>query len=297
MGKIVVLDDFSGKWKLFMENNGVQVVNPYRKMRLFSKILHRINLIIPIYKGGYWYNKTIKSLQSYSVIFIYAYRESPELIKYICRHKQKEQRIIIWFWNPVIRSFNPQKIQSSDCEVWSFDKNDCLQYGMNYNTTYYFKEFVNIRYCKKEQDVLFLGLNKGRGEKIQVIKNEIERKGFSTYIHIVDETLSTKKRLPYMSYDEYLDKLLNSVAILDVIQEKQSGETRRVMEALFFQKKLITTQLDIVNSDYYYRDNIFIIGYDSWDVFSEFMNKPYRKIPKKILVEYEFSTWLKRFSI
>ena len=127
------------------------------------------------------------------------------------------------------------------------------------------------------------------------ISDEFSKNNLTSLFYIVDDELPVPKRLPYLSYDKYLEKLSSSVAVLDVLQEGQEGMTLRVMESIYFSKKLITTQKSIVNEDFYNSNNIFIIGKDDWSGLKSFMERPVKKVPEHILEKYDFSAWLSRF--
>lgn len=86
-----------------------------------------------------------------------------------------------------------------------------------------------------------------------------------------------------------------SKAIVEINQSQQNGLTVRALEALFTEKKLITNNLDIINMDFYNKNNIFIIGQDSFNLLRKFIDSDYEKIPKSIIDNYSASKWLARF--
>ena len=179
--------------------------------------------------------------------------------------------------------------------MWSFDPEDCRKYGLNFNTTYYFKDLKLPVSFSKEYDVFFCGINKGRKNKLNEIQAILAKNSITSFFYLVDEELPVSERLPRLQYKEYLSKLSNANAILDILQDGQQGMTLRVMEALFFNKKLITNQSLIAKEDFYNSNNIFIIGKDDWNNIKDFMNKPVIKTPEEVLDKYDFFTWLKRF--
>ena len=54
-----------------------------------------------------------------------------------------------------------------------------------------------------------------------------------------------------LAYDESLAEMLQSVCILDVVQENQTGISWRMIEALYYNKKLLTNNKKVLVSDYY----------------------------------------------
>ena len=90
-----------------------------------------------------------------------------------------------------------------------------------------------------------------------------------------------------------MDELIScSRCILDSPQDGQLGLTIRVLEALGAKKKLITTNHDVVNYDFYKKENIYV--YDGcFDYNSIFFNSDYVEIDKNIYEKYSLRNWLK----
>ncbi len=98
-----------------------------------------------------------------------------------------------------------------------------------------------------------------------------------------------------ISYEEILDKSSKCSVIVDVVKEGQSGLTLRVLEALFFGKKLITNNKNICNCDFYSSDNVFIVGVDNWDDFEMFLGSELLQIPNNVKNKYLLETWVNNF--
>ncbi len=94
--------------------------------------------------------------------------------------------------------------------------------------------------------------------------------------------------------DEIERVYLNSRCILDSPQAGQCGLTIRVIEALGAKKKLITTNEDVINYDFYCPENIYVYkGYfDTKDSF--FTEGKYKEIDKKIYEKYSLQCWLRK---
>ncbi|MDK2934960.1 MAG: hypothetical protein PWP27_2770 [Clostridiales bacterium] len=196
------------------------------------------------------------------------------MVKFI-RRKNPDVRIIVWYWNPVDKCVGLDQFSDVDCEIWSFDEEDCARYGLKYNTQYYFNN-VSLKTIQDKFDVFFVGGDKGRIKDLVDIKQKFDNLGISSYFHI---TPTGRKHEVYkeiykerISYTKVLDYISESKAILDYISEKQSGLTLRPLEALFFRKKLITNDKTIVNRDFYRKENIFILGKDDIENLPQFLN-------------------------
>ena len=73
----------------------------------------------------------------------------------------------------------------------------------------------------------------------------------------------------------------------------QQGLTFRVFEAMGFRKKLITTNADIVNYDFYNANNIFVWTEDSKEIPDAFFETDYEELPEEIFKKYSLENWLK----
>ena len=101
----------------------------------------------------------------------------------------------------------------------------------------------------------------------------------------------------FVPYEDYLKLLVKTKTILDIVDGNQSGLTLRCMEALFFNKKLITNNLDIENYDFYNPKNVFILGKDDMNNIKQFIDSPYELVDEKIVNYYDFDEWIKRFNM
>ena len=247
----------------------------------FMKLLRKIKLDFCIY--GSW-KKRLKQIDNI-IIFDNGYNCS--ITKYI-KKKNPECKIIFYYWN-IINSHNNLALYDSNIdEVWTFDKADAKRYDLKYNPQFYSKKVI-LEEKNIENDILFLGRDKNRKKTILELEKICLSKKIKTNFIVV------KNERNLLSYQEYLDLLGNSRCILDILSKNQKGMTIRVMEALFLNKKLITNNQDIVNYDFYCKENIFVLGKDNLDDLEKFIKSNYKKIPDDIINNYNYESWLKRF--
>lgn len=83
-----------------------------------------------------------------------------------------------------------------------------------------------------------------------------------------------------------------SKVILDAPQMGQTGLTMRTLECLGAKRKLVTTNNDIVNYDFYCPDNILLFN-DSWMNNRLFFTSAYKEIDESIYHKYSLRNWLK----
>lgn len=94
-----------------------------------------------------------------------------------------------------------------------------------------------------------------------------------------------------LSGEEMDDLIANSRCILDSAQEGQIGLTIRVIEALGAKKKLITTNQDVKNYDFFKEENIYVYE-GMFDFSSKFFTKEYVELDKDVYKKYSLKSWL-----
>ena len=98
-----------------------------------------------------------------------------------------------------------------------------------------------------------------------------------------------------MLYNEVVENIKHTRAILDLTKQTQYGLTLRPMEAIFFQKKLITNNENIVKYDFYNPKNILIYNNNTTcEEIREFLESEYEPIKTSIIEFYKFENWLNR---
>lgn len=264
--------------------------NDYLLIRILRKLFKKIYPRLLAFLYGDWKNK----IGSYDLIIVHESLYSAYAAYYITKRTKK--RVILWYWNSIGHGtfIHPELINC--CELWSYDQYDCKKYNMQYNTTYYFSKIsipkVNILY-----DIFFIGMDKGRINKLLELEKVFQKQGLLSYFHITrpeKENANKYKFKDSISYEKVLEIIASSRCILDIVQENQHGLTQRPMESIFLRKKLITNDINIQNYDFYNRNNIFIIEKDDFSSLKEFIYSEYVELDEKILKKYDFDEWLRR---
>lgn len=230
---------------------------------------------------------------------VYDARASAEYLKWL-REIHPTARIILFYDNPIANTeVNIEQLNEEICECWSFDYDDCEKYGLRYNSEFYFEELV----CKDrplKYDIMFLGKDKGRYDRLVELEKKFTDAGLTVYLHIVpDNKLSAKKKERYregVSYSRLLEIVSESRVLLDILQDDQVGLTLRNMEAVFNGKKQITDNPKIKRYNFYSKDNVFILGEDDFSRINEFVHSSSSGYDKEIVDFYSFDEWIKRFN-
>lgn len=276
----------------FIKSKGVKCFPSFRTVTKLEKIFRKISFKSGINKKE-WYGEWKNHLSEVDCIIVFATNRY-DYIHHIAKNNP-EIRIIVWYWNPIFRCFNPDALRRENIEYWSFDREDCKKFNLQYNSTFYFDN-ISISKNELQKDVLFVGADKGRKNALNELEKILNNKNVSTNFHIVpDNNTSNPDEIKPIDYSDYLHLISSCKVILDYIQIGQAGLTLRPMESIFFKKKLITNDINILNEDFYNSDNIFVLDHDNIDRIVDFINAPYVNIDENIVSQYDFMKWLKRF--
>lgn len=150
----------------------------------------------------FWYGDWKNDLEKYDTVILHASERTRRIPTYI--HKRKpSMRIIYWYWNRVNADSRPELAWDKNIEPWSFDKDDCVQYGMKQNIQYY-QYPSDVKNEPIEYDLYFIGHDHNRAAQILQIQQEAEKQGLTVKIEIIDQGAgnvslygSSKKNCPY----------------------------------------------------------------------------------------------------
>lgn len=249
---------------------------------------------------GKWKQKVKKA--KLAVIFDYGYQRGMETyIKQI----NPDCQVYLFCWNKVNKVHCSYKNFRFPEHIFSTDPGDCRRYGFRYNHMFYPRV---VKQCKGEDNRLFfVGADKGRAGYLSAIGRLMKSSGIACDIRILRDK-KTGKNLSEadvtvmnhpMEYAEYLKNLKHSGVLLEIVQTGQTALTMRTLEAMFFSKKLITNNTEIVKYDFYCENNIFVLSPDLETVTGEeihnFLKKPFLPYPEETLESYGFEHWKNGF--
>jgi hypothetical protein len=216
---------------------------------------------------------------------------------YLKEFKKHTEKSIGYFNDNTVRC--PKIVKAIPCfdEVFSFEKEDCKKYNLKFianwiytenkfETTTNFKyEIFNISSKDKRLPIL-----------LKIAKNLIA-KNISYKFLVLDKNNPSKdgeieffaNKIPL---DEVSDLIAQSKTLLDINRNGQSGLTFRVLESLGLNKKLITTNKDIINYDFYNPKNILVIDEENPIIPLDFFSNDYQKLPEKTYYKYSLEGWI-----
>lgn len=301
MGKILILKDESTDFEKYVSNffrdNGVTTKKAYNRFYynhpMLWKLVRKINLNIFTYFFLYdW--KT--ELSKYEKVIVFDNCVSRPLLKYL-DSIYGISNVSTWLWNVELTNIDWIKKRSL---VYCFDKIFCDQHNVLYLPQFYFKNGPDAAIADEKKQVFFIGQDKGRIPVLRQIASYLKSINVDYSIIVCSKNHDDDHLLSYidtnLSYEDVIDKVRQSSIILEVTKNEQTGLTLRALEALFYQKKLITNNRRIREEKMYSKENVFILGEDSIEELRGFIESKYHKPCESVYKYYSFNEWLKNIS-
>ncbi|WP_289012846.1 lipopolysaccharide core biosynthesis protein rfaS [uncultured Capnocytophaga sp.] len=209
---------------------------------------------------------------------------------------KKTKLSVVIFWDSIEKIPMQKKYLEDFDIIYSFEPDDCAKYHLKKITNFYFAESNND--SNNLYDVCYLATYDERikvAERIFKYFDEhnisVKGKMFVRRRQRLPKSIERiKEIIPFSkSYKYYLD----SKIILDIAHPNQKGLSFRPYEAIGLRKKLITTNKDIVNYDFYNPNNIFVIeDIDNITIPLEFFKTDYQEIDIKLREKYHIKNWI-----
>lgn len=200
-------------------------------------------------------------------------------------------------------------------KVATFDRLDALNYNVNLVPLFFSDDYNNKALSEKnnyDYDICFVGtIHSDRLKIILDIDKQCEKNNLCFYNYCYLQShfiyyyyLLTKKefrkkpksffRFDQISSEKVAEILSSSKSILDIQHPKQTGLTMRTIETIGSQKKLLTTNEDVVNYDLYDERNIRVIDRQNPIVDIDFINNDFRPLSDEIKSKYSTEGWLQQ---
>lgn len=283
-----------------------------------SKALGRVNRkLIENSTRRYFKNEVLEKIggKKYSKVLMVAAMScslTPDMIKTI-RDMNAKAEFAIYQWDgedniPFVRN-----IHCFFDRIYTFDRKDCEKNEKYaFLPLFYTEKYEKVRNSNTPQkyDCLYVGTAhpkkfKEINEMSAALKDVFKSQMIYHYMpsklkYLYHKILSPEYqgvKLNNFQYsklneDELVELYTVSKCILDAPQKGQMGLTMRTIEALGAGRKLITTNSDIINYDFFRKSNILV--YESnVDFNSDFFIHPYEELPKEIYEKYSLRNWLK----
>ncbi len=269
-----------------------KLIIPYSEKYFFS--------ILNKYKG--------KTIDYFLVIRGEAFTKN--VLNYIKKEFPKAE-LILYLWDS-LQNNNVSDIINYYDKVFTFDKIDAKK-----NKELFFRPLFFIPdYGKIPQndsylfDVLFIGtVHSDRFKFVKTLESFFLKNNFNTFFYFFFQSkfLYFRKKIYDSSFKkvkikdfyfcplakkETIEKVSQTRIIIDIQHPNQNGLTMRTIESIGARRKLITTNKNIKEYDFYNEQNIYIVERNDTEIEKSFFLNEYINIDEKIYENYSISKWV-----
>lgn len=274
------------------------------------------NLINP-YISKY-FNSVINTVKEkkYDVVFLISGQSLSFSVNMISQIKQcqPQAKFVLYQWDSQTNFPYVKQVQKFFDKCYSFDKRDIEESpSLKFMPLFYSRKYEEIGKRSKRKfkyDFCFVGT--AHPKKYKFIKMMSEQLKdiypnqfiyfffFSPIVYVYRKIKNKefkKARFNEFHYVPLKGKEMNDIyasskCVLDSAQDGQMGLTIRVLEAVGAKKKLITTNDDVVNYDFYRPENIYVYK-GNIDLENIFFKSDCIDIDENIYEKYSLRNWLK----
>lgn len=237
-----------------------------------------------------------------------------EMIKKI-KQVQSHAKFVLYQWDSIANFNYIVSLQKYFDRCYSFDRKDVAENPrLEFLPLFFSKRYEKIgKACVSDYkyDFMFVGtahpkkykyITKMSADLKTVFKKQFIYFFFPSRIVFIYRKYKNieLKKAKYSEFNfkpingEQMTELLKqSRCVLDSAQAGQNGLTIRVFEALGAKRKLITTNSDVVNYDFFREENIYV--YDgNFDLNAPFFSKPYQEVDEFVYEKYSLRNWLEQ---
>jgi hypothetical protein len=273
------------------------------------RFFNRVFPIIATYIKNKYLNLLLKNIKinRYDIVFVIRGGILMPLSLEQIKTDLPNAKFIMYQWDSDKQSNYKDKIKYFDI-VMTFDKEDAINYNIEYLPLFYTQQYQDVLIDKKKKkfDLVFYGAY--HSNRLEIIKyldkffidNDlvfkhhlyITKLGLIRMLAIGKVKLKDLKFLKIHSVDsnEILNSYKRTVSVLDIELNIQSGLTMRTFEALGAGVKLITTNTKIIDEPFYDKNVAMVIDRINPDIDINFFNN--NLTVDKNFRKYSFDNWL-----
>lgn len=256
------------------------------------------------------YLRAVQAIPTDAPVLIFGIENLKDLR--ILRKHLRTRRISIFTWNPVIdyrqnhqiRQLHIRQLKALGFQVFTFDPQDARQYGLTLTQQVYRRVDAYRQDVPHEWDIYFLGQDKNRFDMLRTLGEAWQQIGLRTHLRMVPEpgrqypaSSAVEMLAAGIDYPSNIDAINCARCLLEITQANQSGLTVRCLEALFFDKKLITNNPQVRDLPFYSPARFFVLGHDDPAALPAFLAAPLPPLHPSVLAPYDFPQWVRQFEV
>jgi hypothetical protein len=230
-----------------------------------------------------------------------------------CRQQWPDSHIVLYMWDSIKNRKHTLDFLPFCNRAFTFDQNDAALPNFWFKPLFCLDVYTEIRQRQDlmNYDLCFVGtLHSDRYAIAKMIKDWCDEKELRTYFfffmqsqvlyyfykYLQRRITAPRSEVSFSKLNptDVVDILASSNVVLDIQHPKQSGLTMRTIETIGAGKKLITTNDQIYNYDFYDPSCVQIIDRDNplENLDVNFFTEASNQIPERAIQSYEIGYWL-----
>lgn len=261
-----------------------------------------------------YHNRIIQKTQNNRydyIVIIKAESITVENLK-VLKLTHPDAKLILYLWDSVKNFKNAEMKLPLFDKVLSFDRYDCNEFGLIFRPLFYCQDYADVALMQvpRDVDVLFIGtMHSDRYKFVTKIEDTVVKRGGKIHYYLffmskvlyykmkfTDKALLGTKMSDFhfksISQNDVVELFARTRSIIDIQHPKQTGLTMRTIETLGAKRKLITTNSDVVNYDFYNPSNVLIVDRVNPNIDEEFLSSPYQEIDTNVYQYYSIDRWI-----
>lgn len=274
---------------------GYKSLIPYKDYNIFLRLMREVwfRLKLP---QRIWFNPRIREIDAPNII-VNDPLITPAFIAWI-RELFPDRKLYLVYENRAAATLDPDAVRIPTVIKCTYDEDDSKRYNMHFLPGGYQDAYRLSETKQDKYDVVYVGRDKGRGDKLLELEKELRALGLRTYFHICGDrrVINKHKRYykPLMAYTDYLELISRSRAILNIMPEGQKALTTRDLEVLFNGIKGISNSRWIMDFELYDPSRFFVLGVDDLNDLPAFLAKPFKPLSEEELRPYTEDAYMEK---
>ena len=268
----------------------------YKKLKKLKKIKILGKFIEKIYdkKIKNYYNELVEKYLDIDYVLVIGEIGYSQGFIDLVKKNNKKVKFIKFIWDKMEQDKIEEYKKNYDI-VYTFEKDDAAKYNLKWRPSF----FLEYESLEKNTDFYYLGRERDKERYIYVkkffeycIRNKLNYK-------ILLYSQDKKKKEKFIThnkikYSENIENIKKSKVTFEKNIINQKGLSLRSLECLAYNTKLITTNKDIINYDFYDENNIMVVekAEDIENIDIDFFRVPYKKLSDNILYRYSFEGFI-----
>lgn len=281
----------------------------------WTKALIRLDRRLLAGKTDAYYRNMIESTrgQSYDHVLIVRAEAISIQMMLLLREVQPKARLSLYLWDSMHYNPNARRLLRHFDQVFSFDRSDVeLNSEMKFLPLFYGREFersanwVGI----PVYDACFIGtIHTDRYKVLEKVIDSLQARNLKVFVFcyypskllyriraLLDPGFRKfgEKYVNFtgMNLSEVVDRISESRAVIDVNRPDQLGLTMRTIEAVGAQRKLVTTNADVINYDIYNPQSVIVVDRQCPDIDDSILSSEVLPFNPVLREKYSVSSWV-----